>query len=551
MKTLSPTLSPPQKPILSVKDLSVRFQSEKGHVDAVRNVSFDLYAGQTLALVGESGSGKSVCAFSILRLLPYPKATHPQGQITYKSHTLLKAPEDKPSPECEKILRKIRGSEISMIFQEPLTALNPLHTIEHQITESLDLHTSLTDTQKKKRLIELLNDVEFPEAELRLNSYPHELSGGQRQRIMIAMALAANPKILIADEPTTALDVTTQLGILKLLETLKRKFNLSILLITHDLSLVKKYTDTVIVMQNGAIVEQGKTHDLFKDPKQAYTKKLINADPKGNAVPLNKKAQTLLSVKNISIVFGKKKSFVNPKARQTKAVNDVSFNLKIGETLGIVGESGSGKTTIALAIMRLLTLNEGEIFFQNKNISPLPSRKIRPLRREFQMVFQDPFGSLNPRLSISQIIGEGIDVHKLARGNQEKEKLIIQSLKDVHLDSETRFRYPHEFSGGQRQRIAIARALVVNPKLIVLDEPTSALDRSVQLSVLDLLKDLQIKKKLSYLLITHDLAVVKSLSHHVMVMEKGCMIESGDTKQIFQSPKKTYTQNLLKAALFR
>ncbi len=535
--------------ILSVDNLSVVFRSEGQDVHAVNGVSFDLQAGKTLALVGESGSGKSVCALSILRLLPYPKAHHPSGHIKFDGHTLLKGPSQGLDTKDEKKLRQIRGSDIGMIFQEPLTALNPLHTIEQQITEVLDLHTSMTKSQKRDRICELLDDVEFPAAKERLKSFPHELSGGQRQRIMIAMALAANPKVLIADEPTTALDVTTQLGILKLIDNLKAKHNLAVLFITHDLSIVKAFADDVAVMKSGKVVESGPVKTIFKSPKDEYTKTLIYADPKGEAVAIKSSGKNTLTITNLDIEFGKKKTLFHRRDTRFKAVDSLSLTLGEGKTLGVVGESGSGKSTLAMAIMRLLRPTAGDIVFQGQSLSGLSSRDIRPYRKDFQIVFQDPFGSLNPRLTINQIVGEGLGVHNLAQSASHRDELVIQALKDVKLDLETRFRYPHEFSGGQRQRIAIARALVVKPKLLILDEPTSALDRSVQASVLDLLKQIQIEKGLSYLFITHDLRVIQSIAHDVIVMKTGKIIEQGATKTVFQTPKTEYTKALIKAAL--
>lgn len=536
-------------PLLSIKDLSVSFHGDDKVVEAVKSVTFDLYPKKTLALVGESGSGKSVCALSILRLLPYPKAKHPSGHILFEGKSLLTGPEDSLSDEQQKHLGRIRGSEIGMIFQEPLTALNPLHSIERQLTEVLDLHTTLSKRQKRDRIYELLDDVEFPEAKDRLTAYPHELSGGQRQRIMIAMALAANPKLLIADEPTTALDVTTQLSILRLINRLKEKHGLSVLFITHDLSIVSAYADDVVVMKNGYMIESGTVKTVFESPQQAYTKDLLQANPKGRGVDVKDPRQTILSVTDLTIEFGSPKSMFHRKDTRFQAVKNLCLTIETGKTLGVVGESGSGKSTLAMAIMRLLSIKSGEILFQGHNLTALSSRALRPYRKDFQIVFQDPFGSLNPRMTIDQIIGEGIGVHNLAATKQDRDDLITQALKDVRLDPEIRNRYPHEFSGGQRQRIAIARALVVNPKLLILDEPTSALDRSVQVSVLELLKTIQQEKGISYLFITHDLRVLQSIAHDMIVMKNGEIVEQGPTESVFKAPKIAYTKTLINAAL--
>ncbi len=529
-----------ETPILSVENLSVSFKSEQGDIKAVKNISYTLEEGKTLALVGESGSGKSVSSLAILKLLPYPKAFHPSGKIHFNGQNLLTLK--------DKQLEKIRGSDIAMIFQEPLTALNPLHSLERQIKEVLDLHTTLDEKQKTQRIINLLNDVGFPDGVDRLKSYPHELSGGQRQRVMIAMALAANPKILVADEPTTALDVTTQQQILDLIKDLQKKHNLAVLLITHDLNVVKNHASHVAVMRHGELVEQNTTTALFKNPQHPYTKELLDAEPHGEAVPLPKQAKTRLETESLSVHFPIKEGFLKRTVDYVRALENASFNLIEGETLGIVGESGSGKSTLAMAILRLQQAASGRVIFQGTNITHLKGKAIRPLRKNLQIVFQDPFGSLNPRLSISQIIGEGIDVHNLADTKEEKETLILKALEEVHLDPNTRHRYPHEFSGGQRQRIAIARSLVLNPKVLILDEPTSALDRAVQVSVLDLLKELQKKRGLSYLFISHDLKVVKSIAHKIIVMKEGHIVEAGPTQDIFENPQNTYTKTLIQAS---
>jgi microcin C transport system ATP-binding protein len=527
--------------LLSVKNLSTSFrEAGKKDIQAVKNISFDIQEGKTLALVGESGSGKSVSSLSLLRLLPYPKAYHPSGRVLFEGKDLLSLPEAE--------LRHVRGNKISMIFQEPLTALNPLHTVEQQIKEVLDLHTTLTPIGKKTRIVELLNSVGFPDGIHRLKAYPHELSGGQRQRVMIAMALAAGPKLLIADEPTTALDVTTQLQILTLLKSLQEEYNLSLLFITHDLNIVKHIADRVAVMYQGEIVEQTTTAQLFKAPQHPYTQALIAAEPQGTALPLPKKNPEIMRADNISVHFPLKTSFFSRKKRVFKAVDRVSLSLKQGETVGIVGESGSGKTRLAMALLRLQEIQSGTIHLQGHELASLSGRQMRPYRKDIQLVFQDPFGSLSPRLSITEIIGEGLGVHNLAKSPAEKEALIIQALEEVQLDPQTRFRYPHEFSGGQRQRIAIARTLVLKPKILVLDEPTSALDRAVQVSIIALLRDLQARHGLSYLFISHDLKVVKALAHRVLVMKEGRIVEQGPTEDIFKNPEHPYTKTLIEAA---
>lgn len=527
--------------LLSVQNLSVSFQTEKGIVPVVKGVSFELQAGKTLALVGESGSGKTVSALSLLKLLPYPLASHPTGSILFDGKDLMTLPETE--------LEKIRGSDIAMIFQEPLTALNPLHTLERQIREVLDLHTTLSDSEKDARILELLADVGFPEGKDRLRSYPHQLSGGQRQRVMIAMALAANPKILIADEPTTALDVTTQLHILHLLKTLQKKHNLAVLLVTHDLSVVKHFSDHVAVMQQGLLVEHQSTKELFTAPQHPYTKSLIASDPQGTAIPLAANAPDILMVQDMCVYFPIQKGFFKRTIDHVRAVDHASFTLKTGETLGIVGESGSGKSTLALALLRLIPQTSGQILMDDVDLGSLSSKAMKQQRRHLQVVFQDPYGSLNPRLTIQDIIEEGLDVHNLAPDAAAKEQRIIDALREVSLDPDTRHRYPHEFSGGQRQRIAIARALVLNPKVLILDEPTSALDRAVQVSVLSLLKDLQLKKGLSYIFISHDLKVIQSIAHKMIIMKKGEIVEAGPTAQVFSKPHHDYTKELMQGAL--
>lgn len=523
--------------LLSIEDLSVEFLSGETVQRAVNNISFSILKGETLALVGESGSGKSVTAHSILRLLPYPLARHPSGKIMYQGEDLLAA-----TPEY---LRHVRGNRIAMIFQEPMSSLNPLHTIEKQINEILILHKGMNAKQASVRTLELLKLVEIPNPAQRMNAYPHELSGGQRQRVMIAMALANEPQLLIADEPTTALDVTVQQTILELLGDLQERLGMSILLISHDLNLVRRVAHRVCVMRNGEIVEQAACAEIFRNPQHPYTQELLGAEPSGQPVP-HSPSETLLETCDLRVWFPIKKGIFQRTADYIKAVDGVSFNLQRGQTLGVVGESGSGKSTLGLAILRLIN-SKGRILYAGQAIDSLSQKEVRPLRRDIQVVFQDPFGSLSPRMSVSDIIGEGLRIHKMGDA-QQQEQAIIAALQEVGLDPETRHRYPHEFSGGQRQRIAIARALVLKPKLIVLDEPTSALDRTVQRQVVELLRNLQLKYNLTYVFISHDLAVVKALSHHLLVMRQGQVIEQGAAARIFAAPQHTYTQQLLAAA---
>ncbi len=525
------------KPLLEVKDLSVSFAG----VPAVKNVSFTMGRGETMALVGESGSGKSVTALSILQLLPYPRATHPTGSITFDGESLVGAD--------ERMLRKIRGNRISMIFQEPMTSLNPLHNIEKQIGEVLLLHKGLRGAKARERIVELLELVGIPDPKSRLRALPHELSGGQRQRVMIAMALANEPELLIADEPTTALDVTIQAQILELLQDLQNKLGMALLLITHDLQIVRKMAKSVCVMKDGEIVEKGVGHSLFDHPQHAYTKKLLSAVPSGFAPDLPENAAELLETSNIHVRFpiGRKGILGRPE-RYLDAVDQISLTLKQGETLGIVGESGSGKTTLAMAILRLLR-SEGELRFAGQDIRKYAGADLRKLRRDMQVVFQDPFGSLSPRMSIAQIVGEGLEIHEPGLSIEEREARIAEALHEVDLPQNAMDRYPHEFSGGQRQRISIARALVLKPRFIVLDEPTSALDMSVQAQIVELLRDLQARHKMAYLFISHDLRVVRALSHRVMVMQGGKLVESGAAGDVFDNPQQPYTKALLAAAL--
>jgi microcin C transport system ATP-binding protein len=526
-------------PLLQVKDLSVAFRHDDQIKNVVDHISFDLNAGETLALVGESGSGKSVTALSILKLLPYPAASHPSGQILWEGTNIL--------PATEKEMRRIRGNDIAMVFQEPMTALNPLHSIGKQISEVLRVHQAMDKDTARRRVLELLDLVELEGLQTRLHAYPHELSGGQRQRVMIAMALANQPKLLIADEPTTALDVTVQKEVLELLQRLQREMNMAMLLITHDLGIVKKMAQHICVMQKGKIVEHGDVTAIFDAPQHDYTKKLLASKPKGLAQALPADAPVLLKADKLTVRFPVKTGLWAKKSYFTAADN-VDLQVKQGETLGIVGESGSGKTTLGLALLRL-NKSEGTVVYLGKRIDNLSAAQFRPLRQDLQIVFQDPFGSLSPRLSIAQIMEEGLAVHRPHLNPTERDQLVIETMQAVQLDPETRHRYPHEFSGGQRQRVALARALILQPKIIVLDEPTSALDVSVQAQVVDVLRKLQEERGLSYIFISHDLRVVRALSHRIIVLKNGKVVESGETKQIFDAPTQDYTKRLIAAAL--
>ena len=523
--------------LIEVRDLSVEFVGGDRVQRVVEGVSFDIRRGETLALVGESGSGKSVTAHSILRLLPYPLARHPSGSIQYGGQDLLGL--------GEKPLRQIRGDRIAMIFQEPMTSLNPLHNLEKQINEVLLLHKGLSGKQATARTLELLDLVGIPEPAKRLKALPHELSGGQRQRVMIAMALANEPELLIADEPTTALDVTVQLKILDLLKDLQARLGMSLLLISHDLNLVKRIAHRVCVMQQGRIVEQAECQTLFSAPQHPYTQMLINAEPTGG--PADTAAgPPLLEVRDLRVWFPIRKGLLRRTVDHVKAVESIHFSLPRGRTLGIVGESGSGKSTLGLAILRLIA-SQGQIRFEGQDLQGMDANQVRPLRRQMQVVFQDPFGSLSPRMSVADIVGEGLRIHGIGDA-ESQQAAIIAALQEVGLDPETRHRYPHEFSGGQRQRIAIARALVLKPALILLDEPTSALDRTVQRQVVELLRSLQQKYNLTYLFISHDLAVVKALSHQLMVIKQGQVVEQGEAETVFAAPRHPYTRQLLEAA---
>jgi microcin C transport system ATP-binding protein len=527
------------EPLLIVRDLDAVFDVPGGRIEAVRKASFEIAKGETLALVGESGSGKSVTALSILQLLPYPLASHPSGSIRFKGKELLGA--------GERTLRDVRGNQISMIFQEPMTSLNPLHTIEKQISETLFLHKGLSAAGARARVLELLRLVGVANAEQRLTAYPHELSGGQRQRVMIAMALANEPDLLIADEPTTALDVTIQAQILELLKDLQKRFGMAVLFITHDLGVVRKVSERLCVMQNGEIVESGPTARIFDAPQHPYTKRLIEAEPKGQKTPPAPDAPVVLRAADVKVWFPIKKGILRRTAGYVRAVDGISLTVHEGQTIGVVGESGSGKTTLGMALIRLQS-SEGEIVFEGHDLQGLSSRTLRPLRREMQVVFQDPYGSLSPRMSVAQIIEEGLKVHGIGGDEDERDRLVVQALEEVELDPGTRHRYPHEFSGGQRQRIAIARAMVLKPRFVVLDEPTSALDRSVQAQIVDLLRELQRRHKLAYMFISHDLRVVRALSDYVLVMRDGVVVEQGPTERIFVEPREVYTKALMAAA---
>ena len=527
--------------LLQIKNLSVDFKTQGGMFRAVYGVSYDIKKGETLALVGESGSGKSVSALSIMQLLPYPRAVHaPESSILFNGEELIGKPES--------FMRNIRGSQIGMIFQEPQSALNPLHTIEKQIGETLRLHQNMGRSQARERVCELMDLVGLPRLKDRLNAYPHELSGGQRQRVMIAMALANNPELLIADEPTTALDVTVQAQILELLNDLKTRLNMALLMITHDLTIVEKMADKVCVMQKGKIVEQDATKLLFTNPQHEYTKMLLSAQPSSTLQKAKTDAPIVLSGSNVKIHFPKKKNFFGKVTDWVKAVDSIDIVAKKGQTIGVVGESGSGKTTLGLGLLKLIQA-QGTIVYQSTDISGFKRKQMLPLREDMQIVFQDPFASLSPRMSVGGIIGEGLSVHRKGLSEAERGDLVVQALKDVHMDPETRHRYPHEFSGGQRQRISIARALALRPEFIVLDEPTSALDLSVQAQIVDLLLELQAKHDISYMFISHDLRVVRAMAHDLIVMKDGQVVESGAAADIFARPKEAYTKALLEAAL--
>ena len=524
-------------PLLDIAKLGVTFTTGTEQVRAVDDVSIQVGHGAATAIVGESGSGKSVTALSIMQLLPYPISRFSeQSSIRFAGHELIGA--------SEQMMRGIRGNRIGMIFQEPMTSLNPLHTVETQIGETLRLHQGMSQTRARGRTVDLLERVGISAD--RLRAYPHQLSGGQRQRVMIAMALANEPELLIADEPTTALDVTVQRQILELLDELRKQQHLALLFITHDLSLVKKHCDEVHVMQGGRVVEQGETAQVFDAPQHKYTQMLLDSRPKGRSTGPRPDAPTLLEANDIKVWFPIKRGVLRRTVGHIKAVDGVSLTVKAGQTVGVVGESGSGKTTLALSLLKLQDA-EGSIHFEQRSISRQKSNQLRTLRREMQVVFQDPFGSLSPRLSVAEIIGEGLDVHGIATRAPEREGRVTEVLREVGLDPSVRDRYPHEFSGGQRQRIAIARALVLQPKFIVLDEPTSALDMTVQAQIVSLLRELQQRHQLGYLFISHDLAVVRALSDYVIVMREGTVVEQGQTEEIFERPDSPYTRELIES----
>jgi microcin C transport system ATP-binding protein len=523
------------QPLLDVRDLSVAF----GDTLAVDQISFSIKRGECVALVGESGSGKSVSALSILKLLPYPAASHPSGSIRFRGRDLLTTAENE--------MREIRGNDISIIFQEPMTSLNPLHTIEAQIGEILFLHNGIRGAMARARTLELLTQVGIPDPHTRLQSYPHQLSGGQRQRVMIAMALANEPDLLIADEPTTALDVTVQAQILALLAEIRARLGMSLLFITHDLGIVRRIADVVCVMNSGKIVEQGPVEQVFTAPKHSYTRDLLAAEPKPDPAPPRPNEPVVMSADNLKVWFPVKRGLLRRTVDHIRAVDGVSLAVRKGETLGVVGESGSGKTTLGLALLRLISSN-GPIVFLGDNIQGLRFKAMLPYRRDMQIVFQDPFGALSPRMSVGDIVAEGLTVHQRGLSYEERDARVVKALQDVGLDPKTRFRYPHEFSGGQRQRISIARAVVLEPNFVVLDEPTSALDMLFQAQMVDLLRELQRKRDLTYMFISHDLRVVASLASHLIVMRRGKVVEEGPAAELFKNPKSEYTRALFAAA---
>ncbi len=526
-------------PLLSVKDLSIAFHQGGKTTLAVEGVSFTLERGRTLALVGESGSGKSITALSVVKLLGLTSATYPSGQVLFEGDDLLRADDAK--------LRSVRGNKITMVFQEPMTSLNPLHTIAQQIGEILELHGTTGSDNVRKRVIELLDEVGIPDPETRLGAYPHQLSGGQRQRVMIAMALANRPELFIADEPTTALDVTVQAQILKLLKDLQNRLGMAMLFITHDLGIVRKIADDVCVMQKGRIVERGATADVFSSPQHPYTKMLLAAEPKGAAPAFDASAKVVAEAQDVKVWFPIRRGFLRRTVGHIKAVDGISVKVREGQTVGVVGESGSGKTTLGLAMLRLIR-SEGPILFLGQNIERHNSNDMRPLRKQMQIVFQDPYGSLSPRMSVADIVAEGIGVQDPSVSYLQKREIVARALADTGLDPASMDRYPHEFSGGQRQRIAIARAMALEPKFVVLDEPTSALDMSVQAQIVDLLRDLQRRRNLAFMFISHDLKVVRALASELIVMRHGKVVEQGIARDVFENPKSDYTRALFAAA---
>jgi microcin C transport system ATP-binding protein len=527
------------EPLLSVRDLSIAFRQGGRETLAVDHISFDIAKGEALALVGESGSGKSVTALSILKLLPYPAAHHPSGSITFKGQDFVRLTEAE--------MRRVRGDDITIVFQEPMTSLNPLHTIEKQIGEILLLHGGISGNAARTRIVELLTQVGIPDPRSRLQSYPHQLSGGQRQRVMIAMALANEPDLLIADEPTTALDVTVQAQIIELLKEIQKRLGMSLLFITHDLGIVRKIAQRVCVMKDGKIVEHGDVERVFTAPEHPYTRALLAAEPKPDPAPPQPDAPLVLEATDLKVWFPITRGVMRKVVGHIKAVDGVSVAIRRGETLGVVGESGSGKSTLGLAILRLIS-SDGPIVFMGNKLQDLRFKQMRPFRRDMQIVFQDPYGSLSPRMSVGEIIKEGLKVHHPGMPDRARDERVVQALQDVGLNPDTRFRFPHEFSGGQRQRIAVARAVVLEPTFIVLDEPTSALDMLIQAQMVDLLRDLQKRRNLTYLFISHDLRVVAALSSRLLVMRHGKVVEAGDAAELFRRPKSDYTRALFAAA---
>lgn len=527
------------KTVVNVRNLSVNFNTTGTVTKAVKGVSFNIGAGETVALVGESGSGKTVSALSILGLLPYPSASHPSGEIFFKGRNLLNATPDE--------MQDVRGDKISIIFQEPMTSLNPLHTIERQIGEVLRVHHGFDGVDVRERVLELMHKVGIREPEKRLGAYPHQLSGGQRQRVMIAMALANEPDLLIADEPTTALDVTIQAQILELLQDLQKEMGMAMLLITHDLGIVRKMAERVYVMKSGEVVEEGNTETVFETPKHSYTQHLLNAEPKGEPDPTPEGMPVVMETEDLKVWFPIRKGLMRKTVDHVKAVDGLSLKVRSGETIGVVGESGSGKTTLGLALLRLLS-SKGTISYNGQRIDDFSTNQMRPLRRELQIVFQDPYGALSPRLSVSQIIEEGLLIQEPGMSHSERRRRVGEALHEVGLEPEAQDRYPHEFSGGQRQRIAIARAMVLEPKFVMLDEPTSALDMSVQAQIVELLRKLQRDHQLGFLFISHDLKVVRALCNYIIVMRAGKVVEEGPSQEVFANPKQDYTKALLAAA---
>ena len=525
--------------LLTIENLGVRFHVEGEDVEAVRSASLHIERGETVALVGESGSGKSVTALSVLQLLPYPRASHPQGSVRFDGEELLGAESAR--------LQELRGDRVAMVFQEPMTSLNPLHSIEKQLCETLILHRGLSRVEARDRAMELLGLVGLPDVEERLDAWPHQLSGGQRQRVMIAMALANEPDLLIADEPTTALDVTIQAQILALLKDLQARLGMAILLITHDLGIVRHMADRVYVMSDGEIVEHNTTESLFTAPQHPYTRTLLASEPQGEPAPIDESAPEVIRTHNLKVHFPIKRGLLRRTVGHVKAVDGISLSIRAGQTVGIVGESGSGKTTLGQALLRLMA-SEGPIEFDNRDIEGWQQKQIRPLRRQMQIVFQDPFASLSPRLSAFQIIEEGLLIHAIGGDYHQRRQLVAEAMAEVNLDPLTMDRYPHEFSGGQRQRIAIARAMALKPRFVVLDEPTSALDKTVQAQIVELLLQLQERHGLAYLFISHDLKVVRALASELIVMKEGLVVEQGPTQEVFAAPQEPYTRALIAAA---